>query len=189
MREEIYRWMENLAVFYILFTAVLHLIPDNKYERYVRSFMGLLLILMLCTPVFSLLGKGGQLMGNFQLHYNTENQSLMEMEAENLQEVYLQQSYEAELEQKIKRSIQETGINIYGVTVHIEGERAEVLIYTEEELSEQQERGMEDALWSACGIRREDYRVQAAGTESAPVGGSPAGGDASGSDSNAGIGE
>lgn len=166
MREEIYGWMENLAVFYIVFTAVLHLIPDQKYERYVRSFMGLLLILMLCTPVFSLLGKGEQLLSDFQLRYNAENRSLMEMEAENLQEVYLQQGYAGELEEKIKRSLQGTGINIYGVTVHIEGERAEVIIYTEEEMTAQQERRMEDALWSGCGIEREDYRVQAAGDES-----------------------
>ena len=50
MREEIYQWMKGLAVFYLFFTAVLQLVPDRKYERYVRSFMGLLLIYMLCTP-------------------------------------------------------------------------------------------------------------------------------------------
>ena len=44
MKEEIYQWMKNLAVFYILFTAFLHLVPDKKYERYVRLFMGFLLI-------------------------------------------------------------------------------------------------------------------------------------------------
>ena len=41
MREDIYQWMKSLAVFYLFFTAVLQLVPDRKYERYVRSFMGL----------------------------------------------------------------------------------------------------------------------------------------------------
>ncbi len=163
MREEIYRWTENLAVFYILFTAALHLIPDQKYERYVRSFMGLLLILMLCTPVFSFFGKGDELMENFQIRYNMESQALMEAEAENLQEICLNEGYEEALEQKIKRSLEGTGINIYDVAVHIEGERAEVVLYTKEEITEQQERGMEDALWSACGIKREDWQVQTTG--------------------------
>ena len=42
MKEELYLWIRNLAVFYIFFTAVLNLIPDQKYEKYVRFFMGLL---------------------------------------------------------------------------------------------------------------------------------------------------
>ena len=45
MREDIYQWMKSLAVFYLFFTAVLQLVPDRKYERYVRSFMGLLLLM------------------------------------------------------------------------------------------------------------------------------------------------
>ena len=38
MKEELYLWIRNLAVFYIFFTAVLNLIPDQKYEKYVRFF-------------------------------------------------------------------------------------------------------------------------------------------------------
>ena len=32
MKEELYLWIRNLAVFYIFFTAVLNLIPDQKYD-------------------------------------------------------------------------------------------------------------------------------------------------------------
>ena len=42
MKKELYLWIRNLAVFYIFFTAVLNLVPDKKYEKYVRFFMGLL---------------------------------------------------------------------------------------------------------------------------------------------------
>ena len=52
MKEAIYDWMKCLAVFYILLSTILHLVPTGQYERYVRFFMGLLLIFMLCTPVF-----------------------------------------------------------------------------------------------------------------------------------------
>ena len=73
MKEELYQWIWNLAVFYILFTAILHLAPDGKYEKYVRFFMGLLLIFMMSTPVFALFGKGQELAGNFQMFYEKEN--------------------------------------------------------------------------------------------------------------------
>ena len=56
MKEEIYRWVKTIAFFYIVFSAVLHLVPDVKYERYIRSFMGILLIYILSTPVFNLFG-------------------------------------------------------------------------------------------------------------------------------------
>ena len=54
MKEEIYRWVKTIAFFYIVFSAVLHLVPDVKYERlYFVLFMGILLILyFLSTPVF-----------------------------------------------------------------------------------------------------------------------------------------
>lgn len=94
MKEEIYSWMKNLAVFYILLNSVVHLVPDKRYERYVRFFMGLLLILMLCTPVFSFLGKGGELLESFQMFYNKENTMLQENELANLQEIYLKKAYE-----------------------------------------------------------------------------------------------
>ncbi len=54
MKAEIYQWVRILATFYILFTAVLQLMPDRKYERYIRSFMGLLLIYILSVPLLSI---------------------------------------------------------------------------------------------------------------------------------------
>ena len=73
MKEELYLWIRNLAVFYIFFTAVLNLIPDQKYEKYVRFFMGLLLIFMMSTPIFSILGKGSELTESFLDNFSEEN--------------------------------------------------------------------------------------------------------------------
>ena len=65
MKEEIYRWVKTIAFFYIVFSAVLHLVPDVKYERYIRSFMGILLIYILCTPVLTCLEMGKNCCRNF----------------------------------------------------------------------------------------------------------------------------
>ena len=73
MKEAFYQWVKTLAVFYILFSAVLHLIPDPKYERYIRSFMGLLLIYILCTPVFAVFGREERTGGNFFRQIYTGN--------------------------------------------------------------------------------------------------------------------
>ena len=58
MKEAIYSWIKCLAIFYILLTMLIHLVPTGKYQRYVRFFMGLLLMVMLITPMLSILEKG-----------------------------------------------------------------------------------------------------------------------------------
>lgn len=65
MKEAIYSWIKCLAIFYILLTMLLHLVPTEKYQRYVRFFMGLVLMVMLVTPVLSLLEKSRQLPDSF----------------------------------------------------------------------------------------------------------------------------
>ena len=53
MRTELYQWMKSLAFFHVLTTALLHILPDKRYEQYIRLFMGLLLVLLICTPIFA----------------------------------------------------------------------------------------------------------------------------------------
>lgn len=55
MAQEVYQWARNLAVYYIVLTALMHIMPDSQYGRYVRSFMGLLLILIVASPLLDLL--------------------------------------------------------------------------------------------------------------------------------------
>lgn len=100
MKKELYQWIKNIAVFYILFTTVLHLVPDKKYERYIRSFMGLLLIYMLCRPVFAVLGNGTELFENFGTVFQEEQQLMNETEAEKLQAFYLKKDMRKRLRWK-----------------------------------------------------------------------------------------
>ena len=50
MRTELYQWMKSLAFFHVLTTALLHILPDKRYEQYIRLFMGLLLVLLIYLP-------------------------------------------------------------------------------------------------------------------------------------------
>lgn len=187
MKEEIYQWMKSLAVFYILLTTVLHLIPSGKYERYVRFFMGLLLIFMLCTPVFSILGKGEELAGSFQAHYQKESALREQKELDNLQELYLKQGYALEIKEKILQSLKNRGIQPAEVEVHIEGEQVTATLYMDGILNEEQERGIADGLLEACGIREGEYQIKAAAHEPSAVGGTFASGTASGRGGAAGV--
>ena len=151
MKEELYTWIKNLAVFYILFTAILHLVPNGKYERYVRFFMGLLLIFMLSSPVFSLFGKSGELMESFQENYKEEAAVRERKELENLQEFYLEKGYEWESREKIMEKLKERGIELTDAAVNIEGGEFHVILYLKEEPDKEEERRIADELEAAFG--------------------------------------
>jgi len=72
MKEAIYSWIKCLAIFYILLTMLIHLVPTGKYQRYVRFFMGLLLMVMLITPMLSILEKAKTLPESFSSLYQQE---------------------------------------------------------------------------------------------------------------------
>lgn len=156
MKEEIYQWVKTLAVFYIVFSAVLHLVPDTKYERYIRSFMGLLLIYILITPVFSLFGNGEKMIEDFRLNYQEELISLETANTENLQALYLQENYSRELEKEISEKCTEDGIKTEDVVVHINGEQITAVISTAENITQEQERRIRDGLARNFGIEEKD---------------------------------
>lgn len=188
MKDAIYDWMKCLAVFYILLSTILHLVPTGQYERYVRFFMGLLLIFMLCTPVFSILGKSGEITESFQQFYQMEENQREGQEMENLQEVYLEKGYEEAIGKKILENLQEKGIDALQVEVNIEGEKLRVTVWMREEPGEEQERGIQDELREEWGVAEGNCQIAATQDEQQAVDYTSSAGIASGGDSTSHIG-
>ncbi len=59
--QAILNMVRMIAVFYLLEQMVLQLIPGERYERYVRFYLGLLLVLLLLQPVFQIFRLSEQL--------------------------------------------------------------------------------------------------------------------------------
>ena len=58
MIEAIYTWMKNIVFFLVIVTAVLEVLPGTTYQKYIRFFTGLVLMMLLLTPFLSLSGAG-----------------------------------------------------------------------------------------------------------------------------------
>lgn len=54
MFEFLYEWIQNLAFYMVLVTAVIQVLPNQTYKKYIRFFTGMILTLLLMTPVFQL---------------------------------------------------------------------------------------------------------------------------------------
>ncbi|MCD7868137.1 MAG: stage III sporulation protein AF [Clostridiales bacterium] len=144
--------------FYILLTAVLQLLPDPGYERYIRMFMGVILVFMLCSPVLSVLGKGEKLLNSFQDTWQGEMSSLEKAEQENLQEFFLAEGYSAEIRASILETLEEREIWPREVAVTVEGEQVTVVLYMEGKVDQEQEGRIADGMES-CGLEEENYSI------------------------------
>ena len=153
MKEELYLWIRNLAVFYIFFTAVLNLIPDQKYEKYVRFFMGLLLIFMMSTPIFSILGKGSELTESFLDNFSEENREKELREFQNIRE-----------------TLEKRGIEVYKVKVNIEGEETQANLVLKTEISQEERKELKDALVEEWGLKENRICIQIVRNESGKMG-------------------
>lgn len=81
MLEEIYGWIQNIAVYLIVTAAIMHAVSDKEYEKYVRFFSGLVLILLLFTPLLRLTGKTDRFQNIYQTReYELDKESIEEAE-------------------------------------------------------------------------------------------------------------
>lgn len=56
MKEAFCSWIEGLVCYFLLFSVVMNVLPDNHCKKYIQYYMGLLLILVILSPVFRVTG-------------------------------------------------------------------------------------------------------------------------------------
>lgn len=61
MFEYLYEWISNIAYYIVLMTAVIQVIPNQTYKKYIRFFSGMILILLLTMPILKLFGMEDRL--------------------------------------------------------------------------------------------------------------------------------
>ena len=52
----IYQWMKQIASYLVLMTVAMQLVLGETYKKYIRFFVGLILILMIIEPIWNLFG-------------------------------------------------------------------------------------------------------------------------------------
>lgn len=56
-------WVRNLAFYFIFLSAIMNFLPGGEEKKYIRFFMGMLLILTLLRPILQFSGLGTELEG------------------------------------------------------------------------------------------------------------------------------
>jgi stage III sporulation protein AF len=89
MMESLYQWIRQIAYYMILVTAALQVTAGKSYQKYIRFFTRIVLVLLILTPVAGLLGI-----------QNEDTLSAMETDYETAVE---------NMQEKLKEMEQETG--------------------------------------------------------------------------------
>lgn len=69
MFEYLYEWIQNLAFYLVIITAAIQILPGKSYKKYVQFFSGMVLILLMLSPILKLTGIESQF---YDLYHSRE---------------------------------------------------------------------------------------------------------------------
>lgn len=96
--EQLYAWIQDLTVYLIMVTAVMQVIPGKDYKKYIRFFTGLVLILLILTPVLKLTGMYGTFGKLYQDQKYEMEQKEKEALIEKLEETEIQDIFPEQIQ-------------------------------------------------------------------------------------------
>ena len=111
MTEAIYGWIRNLAYMLLFFTVVLQLVPEGGYRKYIRYFLGLILIVTVISPVFSSSGSSIETMLGQVLELSSSGGNQAADEGEEIAAFYRQEAAAIALEGQLEILLGEEGLS------------------------------------------------------------------------------
>lgn len=88
--EWIYEWVRGLVFYLILMTMVLNLLPDKKYEKYLRLFTGMIFIMLVFRPFLDVGGLEERMAGVFERITFQNDAKLLKRELEDAEQTRIQ---------------------------------------------------------------------------------------------------
>lgn len=116
--EWMYQWIRNLAFFFVFLSALMNFLPGCEEKKYIRYFMGMLLILLLAKPILEF-GDWGDL--GKMLEQQVLADSLSEAYDEMLRESgrkdiageeYIKNACSREMEEQIRQLMEDYGYEV-----------------------------------------------------------------------------
>lgn len=117
--DAVLKWVCDIAVYLILITIILQVIP-KRFRKYISFFTGVLLIILVISPVTGLFNADSALADYFEIE--EMRQVLNDMEdmikfTENVSEEKLIENYSGQIKNKLAELIKEYGFRITDVKV------------------------------------------------------------------------
>ncbi len=122
MKGILYEWVRNIIYYLIMIGIVLNILPDKKYEKYVKMVFGIIIIMVLISPIFNFLDLSEKLdvslMEKIYLQ-ELENNETSFADIAKKQKETLFEEYENEMSQGIKDIVEKNGLWVRSVDIEI----------------------------------------------------------------------
>lgn len=124
------QWVRNLAFYFIFLSVLMNVIPQGEERKYIRFFMGLLLILVLIKPLLTV-GNLDQILSwetlSEGIRQEYEDFSMEKKYLEQEGNDYVQENCQKEMERQIKALLEELSYESTEVSVEFfNGEELDV---------------------------------------------------------------
>lgn len=108
----IYQWIKNIAFYMILITAVMNVIPNNNYKKYINLFTGIVMIILVISPISNLLGASTRLDTNFIKNIYNQELNNIKVDAYQISDTSsskLLEEYKNEISQQVDEIVKKEG--------------------------------------------------------------------------------
>ncbi len=124
------QWIRTVIIYLILVSAVMHLLPDNGYKKYVQLFTGLLLILIVAEPLADFL-EGEQTVDKIyrqavEWQEKAERDQVLEQIEETEKQAVLD-IYQEEIEKEIREQLLSEGYACRTIQVELSEQGVEAV--------------------------------------------------------------
>ena len=120
--KSVYEWVQDIVFYMIFVTMAMNLLPDKKYEKYLRLFAGALFILLMAGPVTRITGLDAALAGTFEkISFGNDVRTLKEElgDADGKRIGRFYEQYRRALEADIAEMVEETPLECVSVSVQV----------------------------------------------------------------------
>lgn len=116
------QWIKRLAVFYIIASLLIHIIPGEKYRKYIRFFLGIVTMVLIMKPIGALFNADESYDKYLNINYNVQMEQSLRMDLEMvdmLQKEAIVSEYAAIIEENIKEYVMELPADFQKADIYI----------------------------------------------------------------------
>lgn len=121
----IFGWIRGMVFYLILMTMIMNLLPDKKYEKYLRLFTGMVFLFLVFEPLANLSGIEAEVAGAFErLTFQNDAMLLREEieDADGKRMARLVDGYEEAVEMDLRNMAEGISLECLDVQVQLDGD-------------------------------------------------------------------
>lgn len=131
--------MRGIACYYLIYSIVMNLVIDKQYQSYIKSFMGMILVMLIMAPIFRVFRKDLDVAELFKVNEMKQQWNHIQEQVPN--EKYQRNEYvlnacKMQMEEQIYDLAETKGLTIKNVEIEMDGENEivvkELLIIVED---------------------------------------------------------